>query len=99
MGMVENPYPYVANADLYVQPSRVEAYGLAMAEARVLGRPVIATDTCGARAQLPEWAICPCRAESLAGKILIFSTHPIPGETWDWQEENRKNLGKLRQIL
>ena len=99
LGMVENPYPFVANADLYVQPSRVEAYGLAMAEARILGRPVLATDTSGARAQLPEQAICPAQPEALAAKILEFSDHRISAKKWDWRSENRKSMEKLRDIL
>lgn len=98
-GVVENPYPYMKYADLYVQPSRVESYGLAMGEARVLGRPVIATDTFGARAQLPEDAICPVSAEMLAEKILQPHENPVTPESWDWQEENRENLAKIRQIL
>lgn len=49
LGMKNNPYPYIAAADLYVQPSRFEAYGLTIAEAMVLQKPVIATSTDGAR--------------------------------------------------
>lgn len=95
-GLRENPYPYMKNADLYVQPSRVEGWGLAISEARILGRPVIATDTLGARAQLKPDRLCPVRADALAEKILESKISP---ENWDWQEENRKNLTKLREIL
>ena len=38
-----NPYPWFAAADIYVQTSRFEGFGLTLAEARVLGRPVGAT--------------------------------------------------------
>ena len=95
-GLRENPYPYMKNADLYVQPSRVEGWGLAISEARILGRPVIATDTLGARAQLPPERLCAVRADALAEKILESE---FSSESWDWQEENRKNLAKLRKIL
>ena len=42
-GVQSNPYPFFAAADIYVQPSSFEGYGLTLAEARVLGRPVVAT--------------------------------------------------------
>ena len=48
-GMKKNPYPYIARADLFVQPSRVEAFGLTIAEAMVLGVPVLSTETDGAK--------------------------------------------------
>lgn len=43
LGMKKNPYPYLAQTNLYVQPSRHEGYGLAIAEARVLNKPIIST--------------------------------------------------------
>ena len=49
VGMKKNPYPYIAKADLFVQPSRVEAFGLSIAEAMVLGVPVLSTETDGAK--------------------------------------------------
>ena len=49
IGMQKNPYPYIARADLFVQPSRVESFGLTIAEAMVLGVPVLSTQTDGAK--------------------------------------------------
>lgn len=39
-----NPYCYMRHADIYVQTSRHEGYGLSIAEARILNRPVVTTD-------------------------------------------------------
>ncbi len=52
LGAKENPYPYLRKCDLYVQPSRHEGYGLAIAEARILCKPIISTDFAGALEQL-----------------------------------------------
>jgi len=41
LGVEENPYPFVKNADIYVQTSRFEGFGLAIAEARMLNTPVV----------------------------------------------------------
>ncbi|MFA1820244.1 glycosyltransferase [Virgibacillus oceani] len=43
LGVETNPYPFVKNADIYVQPSRFEGFGLAIAEARMLNVPVVTT--------------------------------------------------------
>lgn len=43
-GTVTNPYPWMRGCDIYIQPSRHEGYGIAIAEAMTLCRPVIATD-------------------------------------------------------
>jgi glycosyltransferase involved in cell wall biosynthesis len=43
-GFVRNPYPVLARASLFCLPSRVEGWGLALAEAIALGVPVIAAD-------------------------------------------------------
>jgi glycosyltransferase involved in cell wall biosynthesis len=44
-GEVQDPYPAIASADLFVHPARREGFGLAIAEAMALGVPVIST-TC-----------------------------------------------------
>lgn len=49
LGNQENPYPYMAAADYYIQPSRYEAYPLAIGEALALNKPIISTDSGGIR--------------------------------------------------
>lgn len=44
VGARDNPYKYMKKADIYVQTSRNEGYGLTIAEARILGRPVVSTN-------------------------------------------------------
>jgi glycosyltransferase involved in cell wall biosynthesis len=43
LGVKVNPYPYIKDADFYVQTSRFEGFGLAIAEARMLNTPVVTT--------------------------------------------------------
>lgn len=47
-----NPFRYLPEADLYVQPSRYEGYGLTLQEARIMGLPIICTDFAGASEQI-----------------------------------------------
>lgn len=44
LGVKANPYPYIKDADIYVQTSRFEGFGLAIAEARMLNTPVVTTE-------------------------------------------------------
>ena len=43
-GAKENPYCYMANADIYVQTSKNEGYCLTLGEARILNVPVVSTN-------------------------------------------------------
>lgn len=52
LGKKTNPYPYIKNCDIYVQPSRHEAYPIALIEAKVLKRPIVCTDFDGADEQI-----------------------------------------------
>lgn len=43
LGITSNPYPFIKDCDIYVQTSRFEGFGLAIAEARMLNKPVVTT--------------------------------------------------------
>jgi len=47
LGYIENPYPYIKASDIFVLPSRYEGFSLVIAEALILGKPVIATKCVG----------------------------------------------------
>lgn len=44
LGVTDNPYAVIKAADIYVQPSRSEGYGIAIAEAKILNKPIVASD-------------------------------------------------------
>lgn len=43
LGAQTNPYKYMKFCDIYVQPSRYEGYGITVAEAKALCKPIIAS--------------------------------------------------------
>lgn len=55
LGARANPYKYMAIADIYVQPSRYEGYGITVAEAKILGKSIIATDIPEFKEQLHDF--------------------------------------------
>lgn len=48
-GPMINPYPYIKDADLVVNPSIIESYGIIIREAQILGTPVLSSETDGGR--------------------------------------------------
>ena len=52
LGVKTNPYPYMKQCDIYVQPSRYEAYCLTLCEARCFNKPIVTTDFVGAKEQI-----------------------------------------------
>lgn len=52
LGIKENPYVYMKQCDIYVQPSRFEGYCTTTNEARILGCPIVMTNVSGAEEQL-----------------------------------------------
>lgn len=51
-GYEKNPYPYLAQADIYVQPSRYEGFATTVTEAMILKKPIIATTFSGISEQV-----------------------------------------------
>jgi glycosyltransferase involved in cell wall biosynthesis len=54
LGANPNPYPFMKQCDIYVQPSRHEGYCITLAEARCFDNPIIATHFTGADEQITD---------------------------------------------
>ncbi len=54
LGRRDNPYPYIKNCDIYVQPSRYEGKSMTVREAQILCRPVIVTAYPTASSQIAD---------------------------------------------
>jgi glycosyltransferase involved in cell wall biosynthesis len=72
LGSKLNPYPYMKECDLFILTSKHEGYGLVLAEAKTLCRPVVTTDVAGAREQFvngQNGIICNHSATDIADEI------------------------------
>ena len=108
-GMKSNPYPFLRMADLYVQPSRVDAYPMTVLEALILGVPVVATDTDGAREMIQQGInglLCPIDAKQIADIIAAVIADQQKLQTIkhhvsiiDFEEQNRNYLAQLEMLL
>ncbi|MFD0829834.1 glycosyltransferase [Neobacillus sp. M.A.Huq-85] len=54
LGSKTNPYPFIKECDLYVQPSRHEGYCITLAEAKYFRKPIISTNFTGASEQIND---------------------------------------------
>lgn len=73
LGKKENPYPYIANCDIYMQPSRYEGKSVTVREAQILGKPVIITNYPTAKSQVKDGidgVICDMDNDSIAEAIF-----------------------------
>lgn len=72
-GEQSNPYPYMHAADIYVHTASFEGFGLTIAEAKILGKPVVSTDFRIVYDQITDGEnglICKMTPESVAENIL-----------------------------
>ena len=108
LGMQKNPYPYMRIADLYVQPSRNEGYGLAIAESIAIGTPVVATDLPAIREHLPDGIVGKLvtgKPENFANIIVKCIKNPTILDEWHHNlkiqnsrsDENNKTI--VRQLI
>ena len=58
MGTKTNPYPYLKQADLYVQTSIHEGFCITLGEAKVFGMPIVSSEFAGAHEQLDKRQNC-----------------------------------------
>lgn len=110
VGMKKNPYPYIKNADLYVQPSRFEGYPMTVLEALVLGQPVISTNNTGAKEIIQDKEtgyLCEVNEKALGNAIVdVYFEHYERMVTMrknvasiDFSKKNRAALNQLEKII
>ncbi len=78
LGIRENPYPYLKNADIVVQPSRYEGKSMVLDEAKILCKPIVVTNYETVKDQITEneGLIVHMDAESLCkGIIKMIDEH------------------------
>lgn len=108
-GLRKNPYPYMAACDIYVQPSYEESWGLAMAEANRLSKPVVSTRTLGGDKLIENGKngiLCNINAQSVADAIEnlkndtgLFNAIKYNLENTDYSGEAQKYKKQWKMLL
>lgn len=101
VGAKSNPYPYISNCDIYVQPSFIEADPVTIREARILGSSIVATDIPAIREALKDGKngiLCSSCPQGLFDGIMYVMNTPdlkVPL----YQSPNKQIKKQLREIL
>lgn len=72
LGTTTNPYKYMADCDIYVQPSRFEGKSISVEEAKILAKPMVITNCISSNEQLKNGAwgiICEKTPQDIAQGI------------------------------
>ena len=75
LGEKSNPYPYLNECNIYLQPSRYEGKPLTVEEAMILNKPIVACNYLTAHEQLDGYTdsiICKCNEISICDAILTL---------------------------
>ena len=73
LGPVENPYPYIKEADIFVHLSRFEGKSIALDEAKILCKPIVVTNFSSVHDQFEDGvnaSICEMNVDSATQHIL-----------------------------
>ncbi len=94
LGSQLNPFKYVKSSDIYVQPSRVEGYCMALAEAKMLDVGIVSTNFLLVKEHIQDGvngSICEMNAEDMFDKLQ----HMIKNREFRMKTiENRKKMFK-----
>ncbi|MFB3170657.1 glycosyltransferase [Neobacillus sp. 179-C4.2 HS] len=69
LGKKTNPYPYIKNCDIYVQPSRYEGKSVTIREAQILGKPVVITNFPTANSQATNGVDALITSQDISGLV------------------------------
>jgi glycosyltransferase involved in cell wall biosynthesis len=107
LGAVPNPYPFMKQADVYVQTSYFEGFGIALHEAAALKLPLVATDIPAANALVRHelnGLICASNAISIAQSIMRLYQSPdlhkkMHIELENYQSNKKQSLHLINQLF
>ncbi|CAM4182075.1 glycosyltransferase involved in cell wall biosynthesis [Paenibacillus endophyticus] len=107
LGKKTNPYPYIKDCDLYVQPSRYEGKAVTVTEAQILGKPIIITNYPTAGSQVEngvDGLICELSPDGIATAIeQVYRSKELQSvlenNIKDKDFSNSHELMKLYQII
>jgi glycosyltransferase involved in cell wall biosynthesis len=80
LGNTTNPYTFMRDCDIYAQPSRHEGKPIAVEEAKILYKPILATEYLSAREQLSDGTlgeICPISVDGIYEGLKKMLDNPF----------------------
>lgn len=106
-GTTDNPYAYMAQADIYVHATRFEGKSIAIQEAQILGCPILVSDCNGNREQVvhgKDGLMCEFTPEAICEGIIMLLNNPDKSKEYGREAAKRytaqnKDIDKLLSML
>ena len=101
LGVVDNPYPFYKQCDLYVHTARYEGKSIAVEEAQVLGCAIVAADYIGVEEQIEngvDGIVCKLDAEGLAREIQYLANNPQKNHLLGRAASKKKRVDNVNEI-
>ena len=105
LGVKTNPYPYMKNCTIYVQPSYTEGYSTTICEAGMLGKAIVGTKPSGGiRDQITDGQdglIVDATVEGLTNGIAMLIDSPQMREQFEAEilKKNFEGKGEIKKFL
>ncbi len=107
LGMIDEPYSYIHNADMFVLSSRYEGYPTVVIESLLCETPVLSTEVAGIKEQLTEdhyGFIVPNDKNALLAKLLELKDQKellrsYKDKLKDYHYENEAILKKIEDVI
>lgn len=102
-GVKENPYTYMKNATIYVQPSRYEGKSIAIEEAKILNKPIVVTNYATVKDQIKHdvnGLIVDMKPEGIYSgiKMLINNISLRERLSRNLGKEDHENLNEINKL-
>ncbi len=98
---MSNPMPIVKKCDGFILGSLYEGFGLVLAEADILGLPVVSTDIVGPRTFMQKYngTLVENSDKGMVEGFKLLLEGKVPPLTVDYDEYNREAVNEFKQIL
>lgn len=98
---VSNPYPIIKACNFFVLSSLYEGFGLVLAEADILGLPVVSTDITGPRLFMQEHGgtLVENSQEGILAGMELLHSGKVPVMNVDYAAYNREAVAQFEAIM
>ena len=98
---VSNPYPVIRSCDGFILSSFYEGFGLVIAEADILGIPVVATDIAGPRTFMREHGgtMVESSEEGIYEGLCLLGAKQVPTMSVDYKTYNRDAIREFEALI
>ncbi len=107
LGTTTNPYPYLRDCDIYIQPARYEGKPISVEEAKIMYKPIIACNYLSASEQLDRGRfgmICEIGVDGLYESIVKMLNDESIGDNYSQELahakfENKDEINKFYDMI